>query len=60
MPSTWIGRGLRIEYTDSGGDALATDATLLDVYPFGPVLNIAGARTLLSWNNIALLELVEG
>jgi hypothetical protein len=51
---------LRIEYTDSGGDALATDATLLDVYPFGPVLNIAGARTLLSWNNIALLELVEG
>jgi hypothetical protein len=32
---------------------------LLDLYPAGPVLNIAGAKTLVAWERLALVELVE-
>jgi hypothetical protein len=32
---------------------------LLDLYPAGPVLNIGGAKTLLSWDRLVLCELVE-
>ena len=59
LPSTWQGRGLRVEY-EAGGEVLTTDATLLDTSGFGPVLSIAGARTVLSWDRISLIELVEG
>jgi hypothetical protein len=41
------------------GEPQSTSATLLDVYPFGPVLNIRGAKTLLSWDALVLVELVE-
>ena len=58
LPSTWQGRGLRVEY-EAGGELLSTDATLLDVYPFGLVLNIARARALLSWDKIGLVDLRE-
>src|SRR5215208_4924070 len=45
LPTTWLNRSLRVEYTGASGEAQQTSATLLDVYPFGPVLNIAGAKT---------------
>jgi hypothetical protein len=33
--------------------------TLLDLYPAGPVFNIHGAKTLLCWERLAVLELAE-
>jgi hypothetical protein len=59
LPSTWLNRSLRVEYAGSTGEMRETTATLLDVYPFGPVLNIAGSRTILSWDRLCLAELVE-
>ena len=59
LPMTWISRTLRVEYVGAMGEARETSATLLDVYPFGPVLNIAGSRTILSWDRLCLAELVE-
>jgi hypothetical protein len=37
----------------------AASGTLLDLYPAGPILNIGGAKTLLSWDRLVLCELVE-
>ena len=59
LPSTWISRTLRIEYVGAMGEARETSGVLLDVFPFGPCLNIAGARTLLSWDRLCLAELQE-
>jgi hypothetical protein len=59
LPSTWLERTLKVEYTDCYGSGQATSGTLLDLYPAGPVLNIGGAKTLISWDRLALCELVE-
>ena len=59
LPSTWLERTLRLEYVDGFGVGQATSGTLLDLYPAGPILNIGGAKTLLSWDRLAVVELVE-
>jgi len=59
LPSTWLERTLRVAYVDCRGAGQETSGTLLDLYPAGPVLNIGGARTLLSWDRLVLCELVE-
>jgi hypothetical protein len=33
--------------------------TLLDLFPFGMVVNIKGAKTCLSWDAVRVVELVE-
>ena len=59
LPSSWTGRALRLEYMNGTGEPHSTTAVLLDIFPFGPVMNIAGAKTLLSWDCLIMLELVE-
>jgi hypothetical protein len=59
LPSTWLERTLKLEYVDGFGVGQATSGTLLDLYPVGPVLNIGGAKTLLSWDRLVLRQLVE-
>jgi hypothetical protein len=59
MPSTWLNRTLRLEYVGAAGEYRESTATLLDLYPAGPVLNIAGAKTLLCWERLVLCELIE-
>jgi hypothetical protein len=59
MPSTWLERTLKVAYTDCYGSGQETSGTLLDLYPAGPVLNIGGAKTLLSWDRLTVVELVE-
>jgi hypothetical protein len=58
LPSTWLKRHLRLEYVVCG-QLRETTGTLLDVYPAGPVLNAGGARTLIAWETVAVVELVE-
>jgi hypothetical protein len=59
LPSTWLERTLKVAYTDSYGSGQETRGTLLDFYPAGPILNVAGAKTLISWDRLVLCELVE-
>jgi hypothetical protein len=59
LPSTWLNRSVRLEYVDAGGNACSTTAALLDFCPVGPVLRIDGARTVLAWERLVLVELVE-
>ena len=57
LPSTWISRSLRVEYTDASGKAATTEGVLLDWCPVGPILLLAGARAVLAWERIVLVEL---
>ncbi len=59
LPSTWLERGLRVTYVDAFGAGVETSGILLDFYPAGPVLNIGGAKTLISWDRLVLCELAE-
>ena len=59
LPSTWVGRNLTIGYVDAGGKAASTNATLLDWCPVGPILLLAGARSILAWERLVTVELVE-
>ncbi len=59
LPSTWLDRELRVQYVAGDGYIMTTTATLLDWYPFGPVLNLAGAKTLIAWDRLTQLELVD-
>jgi hypothetical protein len=59
LPRTWLERTLRISYVDAHGTGTETSGTLLDLFPFGMVVNIKGAKTCLSWDAIRVVELVE-
>ena len=59
LPSTWQGRALRIEYVAVDSGPVETTATLLDWCALGVVLNLAGARTVLPWERLALVELIN-
>jgi hypothetical protein len=50
---------LRVTYVDAFGAGVETSGILLDFYPAGPVLNIGGAKTLISWDRLVLCELAE-
>ncbi len=58
LPSTWLTRELRIEYTGADGRAATTDGVLCDWCPTGPILLVAGARTVFAWDRLVLVELV--
>jgi hypothetical protein len=59
LPSTWLNRSVKIESTGSMGTPRETSGVLLDLYPFGPVLNASGVRTCLSWDSLIAVELIE-
>jgi hypothetical protein len=59
IPTSWLQRGMRIEYVDSNGRGVATTVKLLDTYPAGLILAVDGCRMLLSWERLVLAELVE-
>jgi hypothetical protein len=44
LPSTWLDRTLRIEYTDCHGTGQETSGVLLDFFPTGPILNVGGCK----------------
>ena len=59
LPSTWVRRELRVEYTDADGRAARTSGTLLDWCPAGVVLSVLGNMPLIAWERLVLLELVN-
>jgi hypothetical protein len=59
LPSTWLERTLKVAYTDRYGSGQETSGILLDLSPFGLVVNITGANTVISWERLVLVELVE-
>ena len=60
LPEAWLEETLHVSYLDySSGGYQETSGTLLDFCPFGPVLDVGGTQTVISWYRIVLCELVE-
>jgi hypothetical protein len=57
--STWLNRAVRMQYTDAYGSGQETSGQLLDFFPCGPVFSLAGSKTCVSWDRLAMVELVE-
>jgi hypothetical protein len=58
LPGSWITRSVRAEYRDGDGRAQTMSGKLLDIYPTGLVLGSSGARVLLAWDAVVVIELV--
>lgn len=58
-PGSWVGRTLRVAYVDCYGAGQETTAALLDVYPFGVIVNLSGERAALSWDCLRTVTLVN-
>jgi hypothetical protein len=59
LPTTWLERTLKLEYMDGFGAGACASGVLLDFFPAGPVLNIDGAKTLIAWERLVAVQLVE-
>ncbi len=59
MPGSWISRSIRAEYRDGDGQGQTMSGKCLDYFPTGLVIGSSGARVLLSWDSLILVELVE-
>jgi hypothetical protein len=58
LPSTWMGRSLRVEYVGADGKGQKTSGTYHDHCGTGIVLRAHGTRMIFSWDRIVLAELV--
>jgi hypothetical protein len=59
LPSTWLERTLQVSYVDAHGAGVETRGTLLDLYPFGPVLSLSGEKTALAWDALRSVTLIN-
>jgi len=59
LPSTWLQRTLQVSYVGADGAGVETRSTLLDLYPFGPVLSLSGEKTALSWDSLRSVTLIN-
>ncbi len=59
LPSTWLERTLKVAYVDADGMGVEASGTLLDLYPFGPVLSLSGEKTALSWDCLRAVTLIN-
>jgi hypothetical protein len=59
LPSTWLERTLQVSYVGADGAGVETRGTLLDLYPFGPVLSLSGEKTALSWDCLRAVTLIN-
>ncbi len=60
LPSTWLGRSVRLAYTAVDGQPVETSAILADWYAFGAAFYLAGGKVLVSWDAIHSMELRDG
>jgi hypothetical protein len=60
VPLSWLGREVSVDYSNGRGhDVSSVRGTLLDYCPLGLVLTLKGARTIIAFDRLVLVELVE-
>jgi hypothetical protein len=59
LPTTWVGRTLKVEYVDSFGVGAEATGACLDLYPFGIVMNLSGQRAAVSWDALRVVTLMN-
>jgi hypothetical protein len=57
IPLTWLDREALVEYMSSDSRTVSTSATLLDWCGLGIICAIAGARSIVAWDAIRIVEL---
>jgi hypothetical protein len=57
LPLSWMRRELRVSYVAADGSGQETSGVLADWCSVGPVLLIAGARTIVGWDRLVLVKL---
>ena len=60
FPASWLRRGVRLTYEVGGGKTADVRGTLLDFCGLGLLVQINGARSLLPWERVVMVELEEG
>lgn len=59
LPTTWVGRTLKVEYVDGYGTGAEATGACLDLYPFGIVMNLSGQRAAVSWDALRVVTLMN-
>ncbi len=59
LPSTWIERSVRVSYVDVHGQGVETSGTLLDWCALGLILNLAGEKSVLAWDCLRAVVLIN-
>ena len=59
LPATWVGRTVRASYMGADGAGVESEGTLLDLYPFGVVMNLEGERAAVAWDALRVVTLVN-
>jgi hypothetical protein len=59
LPSEWLEMTVHITYEDCDGGCQETSGLLSAFCAQGPVLEVGGTQTVISWYRIVLCELVE-
>ena len=58
VPSSWLDRTVLVEYINASGKATKIDATLIELYPFGPCIAARnGEKQLISWDRLVEIHL---
>ena len=57
IPLTWLGWEALVEYLTSDGEGVSTSATILYCHGLGIICTIAGARSIVAWDAIRIVEL---
>jgi hypothetical protein len=57
IPLAWLGREALVEYMTSDGKGVSISATILDWCGLGIICAIAGARSIVPWDAIRIVEL---
>ncbi len=59
LPGSWVSRSVRVAYVDCHGGGCESTATLLDWCSLGSVLNLAGEKTVLAWESLRSVSLID-
>ena len=59
LPSTWIERTVCIEYVDAYGAGQSSSGALLDWCPVGVIVNLSGQKTVVAWDALRCVSLVN-
>ena len=59
LPETWLGRAVRVSYADCFGGGQELSGVLLDWCGTGPVFSLEGERTVLAWDALVSVALID-
>jgi hypothetical protein len=59
LPGSWVSRSVRVAYVDAHGGGRETTGALLDWCSMGPVFSLSGEKTVLAWDSLRSVTLIN-